>query len=92
MRIADLIKTNWYGVKHYGSVDFLICDFQDSMKPIVAIELNWKEHYLNFWRRNSDYRKRKILNKHWIFLYCIKNEELEHIADKINDINNRYLH
>lgn len=87
VRLADfcVIKRNL--IKHYWSVDFLICDFENGMKPVVAIELNWKEHYRWFWRRESDKRKIELLKMNNIPLIIIKNEELDNLAPKIYEID-----
>lgn len=86
VRITDLIKYKWNEIKHYWSLDFVICDFYNEMKPILAIELNWHEHSINPIRKFSDYRKKKILKTIWIPLIIIWNWELndiEFLAEKL---------
>ncbi len=88
VRLADFCVIKRSLIKHYWSVDFLICDLEDGMKPIVAIELNWKEHYRWFWRKESDDRKKELLKMNNIPLVTIKNEELNNLLPRINEIDN----
>lgn len=88
VRLADFCVIKRSLIKHYWSVDFLICDLEDGMKPIVAIELNWKEHYKWSWRKDSDNRKKELLKMNNIPLVTIKNEELNNLAPRIYEIDN----
>ena len=87
VRMADLCYIKRSLLKKYWSVDFVICDLENDMKPVVAIELNWWEHYWFVWRKNSDTRKEKLLKKNNIPLVTIKNEELKDLSKRIYQIN-----
>lgn len=87
VRMADLCYIKRSLLKKYWSVDFVICDLENDMKPVVAIELNWWEHYWFDWRKEADTRKGKLLKKNNIPLVTIKNEELKDLSKRIYEIN-----
>jgi len=65
VRILDFFQKA-HSIKTFKwSLDFLICDFENNMEPILAIELNWYSH-LNFFQRISDRSKKELLEKRWI--------------------------
>lgn len=91
VRIADLIYIPWYKLKFYWSVDFLICDFENDMKPLLAIELNWGEHSKNLKRRIADYRKKKLFKRAWIPLVYVWNEELKDLKFLVKKLRTQFV-
>ena len=61
------------------SVDFLIVDFEDNFKPIVAIELDWDNHKKDPHQKELDIVKNKLFSISPIHLIRIDN------ADKNNE-------
>lgn len=62
VRVLDFFQKSHSLKTFKWSLDFLICDFDNAMKPVLAIELNWYSH-LGFWQRLKDKSKRQLLEK-----------------------------
>lgn len=72
VRILDLFQKPRRVKTYKGSIDFLICDFYNEMKPVLAIELDWEDHNRLF-QRYKDKQKKEIMKKSGIPLIVFMN-------------------
>ncbi len=89
-------NTNHRNNELYRNLDFCIFE-RGTFKPILAIELNGKNHKINTYTMQRDISVKKILNQAKLPLIIIENKELEQknsveifniIQQKLNIIKN----
>ena len=85
VNLQTIIETDTYtrNDELYRNLDFVIFD-NKYYTPIIAIELNGKQHYTNEYWIERDKSVKSILNDCGIKYIEIKNENL-------NEINNKYV-
>lgn len=68
------------------ALDFLIVDYENDLNPVLAIELNWDNHYTDPVQGARDLKKKNIFSISKIPLVYIKNKDAENeqiVYDKI---------